>query len=103
MGEPATLECDHCGCEAIESTDGTFAENMADACMTCGFPGHVSIEESGEDDDEGEPLYTATWSSTIDAGDTCSETHDCSECRDIRAALRASQQPGSDPKKEATK
>ena len=54
-----TLECAVCGGAAIYREDGLFAEDEGDACMTCGHPGHVSVEEDG----------TAWWN---DAGDCAS-------------------------------
>lgn len=96
---PATLECDHCGGAAITSTNGLFGEGDSDRCDECGFPGHVSVDESGNEDDDGDPIYTATWLSSIDAGDVCTSCV-CSECDGIRATLIASQQPGDPPKEK---
>jgi len=44
------LECNHCGDVAVESPTGMFHEDMADKCVSCGFPGHVSVYDG-----------TATW------------------------------------------
>lgn len=45
--KPDYLECDHCGDVAVESPDGLFRDGDGDACMTCGHPGHVSVDDDG--------------------------------------------------------
>ena len=70
-----TLECCHCGDDAIESKDGLFGQDEGDACMTCGFPGHVDVDEGTEDDNG-----IASWSITDDPEAICNRD-DCDECR----------------------
>ena len=79
---PFTLACGHCGGAAITSPDGLFSEQNSDRCESCGYPGGVVIEESGEDED-GETVYSATWVSGIEPGDVC-DACVCSECDAIR-------------------
>ncbi len=70
-----TLECPHCGGVAIESPDGMFGDGDGEACMTCGFPGHVSIDDADEEN------VTADWSPRDwDENARCTED-DCEECR----------------------
>ena len=77
-----TLSCDHCGGAAITSPNGLFNERSSGCCASCGYPGGVVIEESGEDEDV-ETVYTATWVSGIEPGDVC-DACVCSECDAIR-------------------
>ena len=79
---PFTLACDHCGGAAITSPNGLFSEQNSDRCESCGYPGGVVIDESGEDDD-GETVYAATWVSSTEPGDVC-DACVCSECDAIR-------------------
>lgn len=52
----ATLECDWCGYVAVVGEVGNmFSEDMADACLSCGFPGFVSIDDADDDN------VTASW------------------------------------------
>lgn len=74
---PATLDCAHCGCPAIESATGWFADGDGDACMTCGMPGHVSIDEDDHDSPGGAYWYVA------DDHGTCTDP-ECLECEGYR-------------------
>ena len=41
---PDWLECPHCNDVAIESDEeGYFTDQSGGACVSCGFPGHVSM------------------------------------------------------------
>ena len=66
---PASLECLHCGADAIESASGLFCEGDADECATCGFPGHVSVDED-----------TASWSTEDCDNVARCKRLDCTEC-----------------------
>lgn len=66
--QPATLECSHCGDAAIESTSGLFGEDQGGACVTCGFPGIVRVDED-----------TAYWSIGDSEGAVC-RRNDCLDC-----------------------
>jgi hypothetical protein len=72
-----TLECEICGDVAIRSDNGRFMEDSGDACISCGHPGHVGINEdiTYDGDDETEGLY-AYWSADEKCGPTCHEQHD---------------------------
>lgn len=48
----AGLECPHCGDVAYESPSGLFGDWDGVACMSCGHPGHVSVDE----DEKGEAV-----------------------------------------------
>lgn len=77
----AVLECSHCGDVAIESADGLFGEDDGDACLSCGMPGRVSVEEDESDYDEGDRIGTASWL-TDDGEDSYCTRPDCEECRE---------------------
>ncbi len=63
------IECDHCGCEAVESnSEGYFYDGQGGACMTCGFPGHVSLDEE-----------TDPWWNSSDDDVKCTDP-DCWSC-----------------------
>ncbi len=73
------LYCDHCGCEAISKADDVFQEDEGEACVTCGWPGHVSMSSIDLFPDlerEGE-MFEAYWSS--DDQGVCNDP-DCSAC-----------------------
>jgi hypothetical protein len=77
------LECDHCGCEAIESDgDGLFFETDDAHCMTCGWPGDVRVV--GEDD--GMDWFTND-DHDLEPVPFCS-LPDCEDCRGREAVLR---------------
>lgn len=78
MNERAYLDCDHCGAEAIESADGTFGDGDGGKCMTCGFPGCVSVDDSGDMGDA-----TAYWSCSEADDAVCNEA-DCESCEEFR-------------------
>ncbi len=86
-----TLECSHCGGDAAESlgNDGLFYDGEGDECRSCGFPGHVVIDDSLDDDRGGSFAY---WS--ISEADTalCVDPRckDCEEYRVARVALKES-------------
>ena len=55
--DSVALECGWCGDVAFESPDGWFQEDAGEACLSCGMPGHVSLDEdraywTTEDTDE---------------------------------------------------
>ncbi len=82
-----TLECDHCGGVAIESDrNGLFTDGDGERCDTCGHPGHVSVDEAYEDEDN---TGYASWALSDDAGATCADPV-CSECEDIRRMFESS-------------
>ncbi len=74
-----TLECDHCGDVAYEAPDGMVGDGEGDACISCGFPGHASV-------DNDEPI---AWWSASDRADAVCRREDCEDCREVRAAQRA--------------
>lgn len=82
MSAPEYLECPHCGDVAIESPDGIFRDGDGVACMSCGHPGHVSVDE---DEDEDTVWACVRWQ--LGSG-PCSNTW-CHECDD-RARAEAS-------------
>lgn len=63
------LCCDHCGDVAVESPTGIFHEDMADKCVSCGFPGQAHVDEGD-----------AYWSSDRDNWCARCESDNCSEC-----------------------
>lgn len=67
------LWCDHCGCEAIEKNDDAFSDGEGGSCASCGFPGVVSVDDSGDDD------ATAYWNMS-EADDARCNQDDCEEC-----------------------
>jgi hypothetical protein len=69
--EPAgtELECNHCGDVAVESPKGLFHEDMADKCVSCGFPGQVHVDEGD-----------AHWASNQDDWHVRCEKDKCEEC-----------------------
>jgi hypothetical protein len=70
------LECDHCGDVAIESATGLFGDGDGEACLSCGMPGCVSIDDAGDIEDN-----VAYWRCDDEARCTLA---DCSECREER-------------------
>lgn len=78
MTTAATLGCDHCGGEAIESATGLFGDGDGTACMSCGMPGTVSIDDADEED------VTAYWDVSSADGAVCND-QDCIECAEFRA------------------
>ena len=66
------LDCGHCGGVAIDSTDGLFQEDDGGACISCGLPGCVRV-----DDDE----THAWWDDSQDPNDKCTQA-DCVECHE---------------------
>lgn len=77
----ATLECDHCGDVAVESdAEGLFCEGDADCCLSCGMPGHVSIDDCLD-----EPI--AYWV-VDDLGDEARcNRNDCSDCAEVNERI----------------
>lgn len=71
------LYCDHCGDIAFESESGIAYEDDGEACMTCGYPGHVEIEENIIDAGTVEGI--AYWSSSQDFDSRCKDAH-CVDC-----------------------
>lgn len=68
------LECDHCGGPAIKAdADGLFTDGDGGMCVTCGLPGHVSLDSET-------PPY---WWISDDPLDTCADP-ECVECEDTR-------------------
>jgi len=68
------LECDHCGCDAIDADEeGLFYDGDGGACATCGFPGRVSADGDSEDPH-------AWWNTSQEPGDRCNRA-DCEECQ----------------------
>ncbi len=84
MSAPSELGCDHCGDVAIESASGMFAEDDGGACMSCGFPGSVSVGESFDDAEEW-AIGTASWLCS-DAGDAVCSDETCEDCAPHREA-----------------
>ena len=78
-----TLECGHCGGVAIESADGLFGEDDADACASCGMPGHVSIDE-----DTG-----ASWTHHDEDDDVYCNKTDCWDCDEQRKKFAKAAHP----------
>lgn len=79
MADRATLECNHCGDVAVESDEkGLFWEDMADRCVSCGMPGHVSLDDWREY----EAPAACSWTVDDDLG-VCTRP-DCEECREAR-------------------
>lgn len=39
------LYCEHCGDVAISNETGLFFDGEGEACVTCGYPGSVSVDE----------------------------------------------------------
>lgn len=56
--------------------DGLFYEGDADRCAECGFPGHVSVTDSGYDYDFFANFVLDEWA---DKDARCNQT-DCEEC-----------------------
>ena len=67
------LSCDHCGCEAIGSDDGKFGYGDGESCMSCGFPGCVSVRDESEDP-------TADWVPVEDEDARCNDAA-CDVCK----------------------
>jgi len=67
-----SLECPHCGGEAIRTEKALFYDGDGGKCQECGFPGHVSI-------DNAEEPATAWWNASEEPGAVC-EDHTCIEC-----------------------
>lgn len=78
------LDCDHCGGVAIESADGLFYDGDGGECISCGFPGMVSVyeDDNGRENEDGE-CYTAVWQESDDETAVCNEPA-CEECREKR-------------------
>ncbi len=74
--EVAGLECDHCGGTAVESATGMFCEGDADRCRSCNFPGVVSVDDRGDEDENVAEWKTNDW----DEGLKCNSPT-CDECR----------------------
>lgn len=72
------LECDHCGGPAVYADDGLYCEDSGDACITCGMPGHVSVD--GDDDD------AEAWWSMSDYGTCMDPGCDDPDCRAMAMA-----------------
>ena len=77
-----TLECDHCGGPAIESKTGYFTDGDGEKCMTCEYPGHVSVCGDDEDPEEN-PVY---WKQSEEPGARCKDPA-CEECGGVPGAL----------------
>lgn len=81
--KPPGLECGHCGDEAIQfkapAWPGHFwhlHDGDGDRCESCGFPGHVSVEDGGCEDEALAYWRTNDW----DEGLKC-KAADCDDCR----------------------
>lgn len=61
-----SLECDHCGGDAITKAAPWFADGEGERCKACGFPGHVSVDE----DPDGN---AASWSMSQDPTARCTD------------------------------
>lgn len=70
-----SLECDHCGGDAITSETGLFWDGDGGACEECGFPGMVSADGDSEDP-------SAWWNTSQELGDRCNRA-DCEECSEL--------------------
>lgn len=70
-----SLDCPHCGGDAITSENGLFSDGDGEACDSCGLPGCVSVDDSDEDD------VTAHWHCSEDPERRCDQA-DCDECRE---------------------
>ena len=66
----ATLECDHCGCDAFTGEDGDWIDGAGGKCETCGFPGVVSVDEDRE----------VWWNMSQDKSARCT-LPSCDECK----------------------
>ena len=67
--------CDHCGGDAVYAQDdGLFYEGDADKCAECRYPGHISVDDIGDD------IPRASWV-TDDALEARCGQADCDECR----------------------
>lgn len=73
MDKSATLECPHCGDVAIESPDGLFTDGDGGNCISCGYPGHVSVDDAEEN-------ARAYWSTRDLPWDICNSL-DCIACQ----------------------
>lgn len=84
--ELVTLECGHCGGDAITATMFSDGDGSALGCVECGFPGHVSIDDDAAGDEP--PMPTADWVLSEDDGAKCNRP-DCVECvpQPIRIAM----------------
>ncbi len=68
-----SLDCDHCGGDAITSETGLFTGGQVERCDDCGFPGCVYV------DDEDLDGVTAYWRCSDEPGAKCND-RDCREC-----------------------
>jgi 8-oxo-dGTP pyrophosphatase MutT (NUDIX family) len=75
--DAATLECNHCGCDAIASGSGYFQDGVSGPCMNCSFPGHVSVDGTDDDPDENSP----SWVCSEDPDARCKDP-ECGVCCD---------------------
>lgn len=66
------LECGHCGEPAIYSANGFYWEGQDGPCVSCGFPGYVSVDENGNDE------FVASWRELNDG--RCADPA-CDDCR----------------------
>lgn len=79
---PDGLMCDHCGGEAIQfkppAHPGHFwhlFDGDGDRCDECGFPGHVSVDDGGYEEDS-----TARWAMSDWDDDAKCARAECEEC-----------------------
>jgi hypothetical protein len=63
-----SLECDHCGAEAIAAKD-LYEDGEGDRCVGCGFPGHIVCDSETD----------AYWQSSDEGGAYCNDFR-CEEC-----------------------
>ena len=79
---PEGLECDHCGDVAIEFKPPAYPGHFwhlhdgdGGKCDSCGFPGHVSVDDAGEEEDNIASWMVNDW----DEGLKCRRP-DCPDC-----------------------
>lgn len=79
-----TLECGHCGGDAVSEPRNVFHEGMADRCEACGYPGQVIVDELETDEDEetGEHIGVARWSTSDGPGVRCRRPNCDDGCED---------------------
>lgn len=72
---PEDLECSHCGDTAFTSPDGLFADGDGEKCLSCGFPGHVDIEEDGSE---------VWWLASVEDDARCDDP-ECQDCHEVES------------------
>ncbi len=83
------LECDHCGDIAFTSRDYRdgvywFTDSDGEACSSCGYPGHVVVNEPDPDNAD---VY---WE-TDDNNEAVCNRPDCEDCEEFRPMVKESE------------